>query len=64
MSQKIDLQGLLSAIKLRSLERAHIMVALSGFGGAGKSTVANKIQEQLEDGRRKSRNHKNSQFKI
>jgi uridine kinase len=50
MSQAITLQELSSEIKHRAQDRARIVIALSGFGGSGKSTIAKALLETLGDG--------------
>ena len=48
-AKKIDLGELSSEVKERSKGRPHTVIALSGFGGAGKSTIANSLAELLGD---------------
>lgn len=50
MSKKVSLQELASEIKNRTNDRNHFVIALSGFGGAGKSTIAKAILEALGGG--------------
>lgn len=50
MSQPIDLQTLCSEIQHRAHGRAHFVIALSGFGGSGKSTTAKALLKELGDG--------------
>lgn len=47
MAQAVRLKELLSEIKRRANNREHFVVALSGFGGAGKSTTADILAESL-----------------
>jgi uridine kinase len=49
MSQILSLQELSSEIKRRAQDRKHFFIALSGFGGSGKSTTADALSKSLED---------------
>lgn len=49
MSQILSLQELSSEIKRRAQDRKHFLVALSGFGGSGKSTTADALSKSLGD---------------
>ena len=47
--KKIELRELSTEIKKHSQDRPHTVIVLSGFGGAGKSTIANSLAELLGD---------------
>ncbi len=49
MSQKVTLEELSSEIRRRGNDGGHVVVALCGFGGAGKSTAANALSASLGD---------------
>lgn len=49
MVQKMDFAALLSEIRLRAGDGSRFVIAISGFGGSGKSTTAEKLAAQLGD---------------
>jgi uridine kinase len=49
MPQKISSKELLEAIKEQSKDSVHFVIAISGFGGSGKSTVASNFLDELKD---------------
>ena len=49
MSKKAALDELVTEIQQRAQNRNRFTIALSGFGGAGKSTVVNTLAESLGD---------------
>ncbi len=47
MSQHISLQELVTEIKNKALYHDHFVIALSGFGGSGKTTLSQKLSNML-----------------
>lgn len=49
MEKQGSIQELAQIIQRQAESKNHFVIALAGFGGAGKSTTANKLTEILED---------------
>ncbi|RPI17348.1 MAG: hypothetical protein EHM58_09780 [Ignavibacteriae bacterium] len=49
MSNNNSFQNLLLSIRSKSISKSRFVIALSGFGGSGKSTVANKLADVLKN---------------
>jgi uridine kinase len=47
MPDTLNLQSLADSIEARAKEKKHTIIALSGFGGAGKSTLARQLMNLL-----------------
>ncbi len=47
MTKINDVQGIVAKIKGHTFEHKPILIAIDGFGGAGKSTIAQKLKDEL-----------------
>lgn len=46
---QVDIGGLLKRTEKLAADKDHVVVAVSGFGGAGKTTLSNKIKTEFPD---------------
>lgn len=49
MPQKGNLENLVATIQEKAKDKKHFVIALSGFGGAGKSTTSKEMLKILDD---------------